>query len=510
MRITKYLLVFLCFIPLFVFRDFTPNNELKYLSISDEALRDGHFFTFWNHGVPYADKPPLYLWIVMLGKWLLGTHSMLFLGMFSLLPALGTLAVMERWVSPYLSPAYRTSALLLMMTSGLFVGSAVVMRMDMLMCFFIVLALHTFFKQYTRKAGKWDGVLLPVYIFLAVFSKGPMGVLVPLVSMTAFLILQKKGRLFFRYMGWLQWGILLGLCAAWFGAVYAEGGNAYLHNLLFHQTVNRAVDAFHHKQPVWYYLKTIWYSLAPWVLFYFSAIYMGLRRQLLDTDVKKFFLVIITTTFIALSIFSGKLDIYLLPIFPFIGYLAFLMLPDLPQGWLRVTVGIPAGILALAFPAYLAIMYRIDLPAGISGLTVLALSGSAWVSLYFLFRKRITQSANSLAIGLLITILIGSLIVCGLNAMIGFREISQKAQTIAQEKGIENFYYYPFRSAENMDVYLKKEISPVNTEQLRSLSERENFILFVREKERLRNKELQVVTDGRESYSIGDYRIIVY
>ena len=56
MKITKYLLVFLCFIPLFIFRDFTPNNELKYLSIADEALRDGHFFTFWNHGVPYADK----------------------------------------------------------------------------------------------------------------------------------------------------------------------------------------------------------------------------------------------------------------------------------------------------------------------------------------------------------------------------------------------------------------------------------------------------------------------
>ena len=114
---------------------------------------------------------------------------------------------------------------------------------------------------------------------------------------------------------------------------------------------------------------------------------MGLRRHLLDTDVKKFFLVIITTTFIALSIFSGKLDIYLLPIFPFIGYLAFLMLPNLPQRWLRMTVGIPAGILALAFPAYLVIMHRIDLPAGISGLTVLALSGSAWVSLYFLSKK---------------------------------------------------------------------------------------------------------------------------
>ena len=86
MKITRYLLFFACFIPLLYFRDFTPNNELKYLSIADEALREGHWFTFWNHGALYADKPPLYLWIVMLGKWLLGTHSMFFLGLFSLSP----------------------------------------------------------------------------------------------------------------------------------------------------------------------------------------------------------------------------------------------------------------------------------------------------------------------------------------------------------------------------------------------------------------------------------------
>ena len=65
MKITRYLLFFACFIPLLYFRDFTPNNELKYLSIADEALREGHWFTFWNHGALYADKPPLYLWIVM-------------------------------------------------------------------------------------------------------------------------------------------------------------------------------------------------------------------------------------------------------------------------------------------------------------------------------------------------------------------------------------------------------------------------------------------------------------
>ena len=56
----RYLLIFIALLPILILRDFTPDNELKYLSIADEALANGNIFAFFNHGVPYADKPPLY------------------------------------------------------------------------------------------------------------------------------------------------------------------------------------------------------------------------------------------------------------------------------------------------------------------------------------------------------------------------------------------------------------------------------------------------------------------
>ena len=68
----RYALYIVAFLPIFSFRDFTPDNELRYLSIADEALQNGSFITFFNHGLIYADKPPLYLWIVMLGKSIFG------------------------------------------------------------------------------------------------------------------------------------------------------------------------------------------------------------------------------------------------------------------------------------------------------------------------------------------------------------------------------------------------------------------------------------------------------
>lgn len=84
-------------IPVLLLRDFTPSNELRYLSIADEALRNGTFFAFTDHGVPFTDKPPLYLWIVMLCRWLTGAHRMWLLGLFSLVPAIVIARVIDKW-----------------------------------------------------------------------------------------------------------------------------------------------------------------------------------------------------------------------------------------------------------------------------------------------------------------------------------------------------------------------------------------------------------------------------
>ena len=512
MKILKYLLILLCFVPLLFFRDFTPNNELRYLSIVDEALRDGHFFAFWNHGMVYADKPPLYLWCIMLGKWLLGEHYMLFIGLFSIIPALIILAIMDKWIQKACPVPNRHSAQLMLVTSGLFTGAAIVLRMDMLMSMFIILALYTFYKLYTQTHSRYDSILLPIYIFLAIFSKGPIGLVVPLLSIFIFLLMKGQIREFGKYLGGKQWGILLGLCILWFSSVYLEGGYTYLHNLLFKQTVNRAVNAFDHKEPFWYYLKTIWYALVPWSLFYIVVIIWGIKKHLLNSDLKKFFLTTIVSTFIALSLFSGKLDIYLLPIYPFIAYLAFLFAQDGNNRLIRFTIALPAFILFLSLPgALIAGKYiPIDLPQAILIPATTILSLFSLLTLYLLWKKQLFRATNSLAIGLLFTICIGSFALPQLNQYLGFRKLTEEAQALARQNGISEFYFFNFRSGENMDVYLKKEIKKLDLDQIRQLEDKQSFILFIRNKDLKRNEELPQVINGRQSYVIGDYSIIIF
>ena len=60
------LFIFICLIPISALRDFTPANELRYISIADEAIRNGHWFMLTNNGEPYSDKPPFYFWLLMM------------------------------------------------------------------------------------------------------------------------------------------------------------------------------------------------------------------------------------------------------------------------------------------------------------------------------------------------------------------------------------------------------------------------------------------------------------
>lgn len=520
----KYVLILIAVLPMFVLRDYTPDNELRYLSIANEALRNGDIFTFTNHGLDYADKPPLYIWIVMLGKILFGTHSMVFLGLFSIVPALVVLYIMDKWVRNSAPPKDRLSGQLMLITSGYFIGSALVMRMDMLMCMFIVLSLYTFFRIYSGEEKARDKYLFPIYIFMAIFSKGPVGIMVPLLSTVVFLIVKGKIKTIGRYWGWRTLSILIALSGIWFLSVYLEGGTKYLDNLLFNQTVNRAVDSFHHKEPIYYYLKVIWYSLAPWSLLYIGILVMGLKKRLMKTDLERFFVVIALSTFVILSLVSAKIEIYMLPAFPFFAYIAVLWLSRFDsQKWMLYLVGIPAFIFALALPGIIIAngftdfpLFRI-VPVPLAALT-LSIAGT--LAIVYLFHKKLNNAIASIAAGMLMMIFCASFALPQLNANIGMGELCGKAKELAVQRNIRNYYFFNIKRFENTDVYLGVEPKILTEEELilsgqpetavsAGSSIRTPAIMFFRKKDIGKIAALSNFIDGKEKYDVGEYFYVI-
>lgn len=321
----RYACYLLLLLPLILRREITPTNELKYLQLADEALRDGHFWCLSLDGVPYADKPPLYIWIIMACRRLLGFHCIPLLELFSLLPAFGVLAIFHHWCGAELRPQWRYLAEAALLTTAYFLGGALVLRMDMLMVLFIMLAMRRFWLLDHGHTG-WKGQLLfALAVFMAIFTKGPVGLLFPLLGSFAWLLTEHRLRDFGRAWGWRTWLVLALLCGIWWAGVYREGGADYLHNLLFHQTFGRAVNAFHHPRPWYWYLYTIWYAMGPWSLLTIPVSVRGAVCKCLD-PLTRFCLVVSLSFFVVMSCFSGKLQIYLLPLFGFVNYAAFRLL----------------------------------------------------------------------------------------------------------------------------------------------------------------------------------------
>ena len=507
-----WLIFFIAALPAMIFRDYTPDNELRYLSIADEALRDGHLFTFYNQGIAYADKPPLYLWIVMLGKWIFGNHYMWFLSLFSFIPALVIVGIMDKWVGNQLNTENRVSARMMLMTSGLFFGLALTLRMDMLMCMFITLSLYTFYKMRkgwgNKKLNTW---LFPIYIFLAIFSKGPVGILVPLLSIFVFLAISGEFRSIGRYWGWKTWGVLLGLCALWFLAVFLEGGEPYLNNLLFHQTIDRAVDSFHHKEPFYYYGISIWYSLAPWSILIIGVIIFATGRYII-TDLERFFITVSLVTLLMLSIISSKIAVYLAPAFAFFAYWCMLVLSRMRwNGWIAFALTIPALIFSCSFVAYI-ILVQTGLLAGYGHwaiyLGTFFLMFSGILSLWFIFRfKHLNNAINTMAMGVLFTVFFAGFSFPSINHEIGFKAVCSEAQLMAEKTNTTTYYSYGIRRPDSMDVFLHHDVMRVEADDLIN-NVYTNAVLILTERRVRDNEELQLYIANRPTQRIGKYIIV--
>ena len=508
----RYLYYILLLIPAFLFRDYTPANELKYISIVEEALKNGTWITFYNHGEIYADKPPLFFWLIMLSKLIIGEYRMWLIGLFSLLPSMGVMAIMDRWLKKEGKTFNPLMANLMLLTTVMFVSAALVVRMDMLMTFFIALSLYTFYAIYKDEHAEIEKYTLPVYIFLALFTKGAIGLLIPVASIIVFLVVKKQIHTIGYYLGWRQCLIFVSLCVVWFVLVYIEGGKEYLNDLTFRQTIGRGINSFRHKEPFWFYLPRMLWSFAPWSLLFIVLIWQGIRKKMFSTDIEKFFLSIICTSIVLLSVISSKLDIYLLPVYPFVVYLcAILFVQNINNRAIKTTIAISAILVILILPA--TIMLRGIIPdygystIAFTGIAMLTIGGIT--AIIMLFKKQILQAVCAVSFGVVGLVFVGSFAIPSINKYIGFREMAKSTKETMKVSNNAQYAYYKFESASNMDIYLNSSLQQINSvAELDSIVQSgKETILFVRNREIKRDEKFaDWIAKFNPEWSAGEYR----
>lgn len=319
---------------------FTLNNralwfsdEVRYANAYQNLVTNGDWLVLSLNGVPYPDKPPVYFWFL----WLLDAltpadmPTVFFLGAaLSGLIFLFASYALARTLK--FSKSVSLAGVLILLTNFLLVGLFHYSRMDLLFSACIMGACACLFRAFSEeKQGHWpiSGLVLAG---LATLIKGPLGIIIPLL--TAFLWLAWRGELRKLFTIRFLTGacVMLGILALWIlGVVMTQGPSFLMETVIGKHVLQRATNTFHHREPWPYYFIALPLAWLPWTLFFvvlplkkiFQAdFWKSILRERTGGNGKRSFLwLLFLGVFFLLSSLSGKVLIYILPLFPPLAFL---------------------------------------------------------------------------------------------------------------------------------------------------------------------------------------------
>jgi 4-amino-4-deoxy-L-arabinose transferase-like glycosyltransferase len=386
-------------------RDPWPADEPRFALVAQDMQRSGDWMFPRVGGDLYADKPPVFFWLMAAAMALTGSLRLGFL-LPSLLAGVGSVLLVYDLLRRVRGREVAFAGGLVLLLTFQFVWQFRQAQIDGVLCFFTTLSLYGLLRHLFAGPGIGWFYVGWFAAGIGVITKG-VGFL-PLLLLIPFVVFAARGwpatapHRDSRW--WLGPVFFLGAIALWFVPmmlVTSAGGEllAYRNEILFKQTVTRYAGAWHHHEPFWFYLVNVipvlWLpliALVPWLWPRWRA---ALRPGSRDTFVAVLLAwVVLVVLFFSLS--SGKRGVYVLPAVPALVMAAATWLPEilrLPRT--RKLAFILAAILALG--AMLgAVYFAIDGQAsarlvrdyGVAPLLPLAMAGVGGLIALALFRVR--------------------------------------------------------------------------------------------------------------------------
>lgn len=335
-----FLIAFVVLAAGFGLRDPWPADEPRFVLVARQMFDNGNWL-FPHRGIElYADKPPLYFWILAGARALIGNWRWSFL-LPSLLAGMGVL-----WLACDLGRRLWNPR------AGLYAGMAVLCavqfvyqfkraQIDPSLTFFTTLSFYGLCRHLLL-GPHWR------WFWIACFAAGAGVVLkgvgfLPLLALLPYAAMRhahwhglaEPGR--GNAMRWLFGGVfVLAAISLWLVpmliAAHADPSpehRAYVHDLLFRQTLERYADAWHHQKPFWYFGQIVLLFWAPFSLAFFW-LWRDWRGAWRARDARVWLPLawgLLVVLFFSFS--AGKRDMYILPALPAFALAAAPYLPTL-------------------------------------------------------------------------------------------------------------------------------------------------------------------------------------
>jgi len=285
-------------------------DEGAFTEATREMLDSGVFSATYLDGEPRYDKPIFFYWLQAASISLVGYNEWAFRLPSVLMASLWAFALYF-FAREFLGSRRGLIATLFLVNSlwvALIARSAIA---DATLNLFLSLALFDIWRFFE---GRQQKHILRVYLWmaLATLTKGPVGVVVPLLTSLIFLLVSRADKkLYGAYFNPLGWAVYIITVAPWLIAVYLEQGMGFFEGFIIEHNLKRfSATREDHGGTLLYYFVTLPFIVLPFTGI-LGAVFKPWKRQWQD-PLSRFLLIWFAVYFVIFSFSKTQLPHYIL------------------------------------------------------------------------------------------------------------------------------------------------------------------------------------------------------
>lgn len=327
MRNAPVIYLLLIFLTLIVyvmgmFPDIMQVDAAQYASVSLEMLQRGSFLQVFHHGKDYLDKPPLLFWLNAFSFKLFGFSNFAYRLPSVLVTLLGLWSTYRLASSLYDRDTGLLAALVLATTQAFFLFNSDI-RTDTLLTGFVIFAVWQY--QLYLDSGKMANLLAgSAGIGFAMLSKGPIGLMIPMLALVPGILLQRRYQFIFRWQTLAGLAVIILVLLPMLVGLYRQNGPKGLYFFFWLQSFGRLTgeNKWHNDAGYFFLSHSFLWSFLPWSILAVAALAFRIRDVVRETLRRQWKTELLTLSgfllpFLALSTSKYQLPHYIFVLYPF-------------------------------------------------------------------------------------------------------------------------------------------------------------------------------------------------
>jgi 4-amino-4-deoxy-L-arabinose transferase-like glycosyltransferase len=338
--------------------DLMEHDATQYATISMQMIRDGSWLQIYWRDVSYLDKPPLVFWASSVSYLLFGVNHFAYRLPSYLVLLLGVYSTYRLSKNIHDRQTAMLSSLVLLTTQGVFLISHDV-RTDTMLLGWVIFSLWQL-SEYIERKKTMNFFLAFTGIGLAMLTKGPIGLMIPVLAFGPQLLLQRRWRDIFNplWLAGIAWvGMLL---APMLIGLWQQHGPTGIEFFFWKQSFGRITgeNVWRDESGPLFFVHSFAWSFLPWTLPAVYGVYIKIRSLIQKPDANDSFVLWgALTVFVAMSLATYKLPHYIFVVFPLFAMMAATGIQEIIRLRMRVWIWLQwlANSLILAGMVFLAI-----------------------------------------------------------------------------------------------------------------------------------------------------------